>query len=688
MSYRDQFAGLFGRNPQLSDIKPSVWAEQHVVVPGKGKVDYNFNPYCREIIDRLAPDDPARKIAVMKGSQITFSSGVIMPALAYTIKEDPHNTFLMVGTSELVEPAVEKLDLTIQGAELEDYIGSQVVRRANRKSGDTDVSKSFPGGYIKVGSPTNSKSIAQVDLGRIFLDDFDAMKGQWKEGGSFMDLIEMRAASKKNDYKLMMISTPLRKATSNIEPAFMAGDRRRYMLECPCCHEPILLKWEVPEGEVLSEITGEKAACPGGIVYETNQHRQVKKKSVGYVCYKCGGWFDDGNKQAMLRAGVWTPTAVAVSEDYFSYHISSLYAPVGMFDWFYYAQKHSEANVPGQPVNEAKMQVLMNTCWGETYEQVAEKPEANSIMANIRGYEPGMIPEAQSIADGSGRIVLLTCAADMNGKMKGYYGATEDDVRLDYEIRAWAESGSYYSLWHGSLGTFASGMKDDPDSGRVKWSYQEGQPNSVWPELDKILDRTFETDTGRKMGIFMTGLDCGVYTTHAYTYLDKRPGKIVGLKGDKEQKFQNLELDKRLFWDASERNDLYMLQVGKIKDRISEYMRLKWRQGDGDQPSNFMNFPMQTGGLYGYEGYFKHFESEHKAPQTSASGDTLYLWKKVRSDAQNHFWDCAVYNFAVRDIVVALIYKAAKQQLGAQLKKKYFTWGDYVDVVLGRFEAR
>jgi hypothetical protein len=50
------------------------------------------------------------------------------------------------------------------------------------------------------------------------------------------------------------------------------------------------------------------------------------------------------------------------------------------------------------------------------------------------------------MSDGNGRIVLLTCAADMNGKV--------DDARLDFEIVAWAKSGASYSICHGSIGTF------------------------------------------------------------------------------------------------------------------------------------------------------------------------------------------------------------------------------------------
>jgi phage terminase large subunit GpA-like protein len=677
-TYRPQFEKMFQRNPQLSNIKPSAWSEQNIIIPGKGKLNYDFNPYCREVIDTLAPDHPARKIAVMKGSQITFSSGVIMPYLGYTIKEDPANTYYMVGHTDLIQPAVEKLDTMITGAQLADYISYQLKRKKNQKSGDTDEMKYFPNGYIKLGSPANHKSIAQVDLVKILLDDFEAMKGRSKDTGAFQDLIEMRAAAALNTYKLLMVSTPLLSATSNIEPAYLAGDQRGYHLHCPCCHEPIIIKWTVTDGELMNQLTEEKAKGNGGIHYEMDNHGRLVKRSVGYVCYKCAGFFTDKNKQHMLREGLWIPRALPISEDYYSYKIPSLYAPVGMFNWAHYAGKHLEACPPGQPRNEAKMQVLVNTCWGETYEPPAEETAANSIMKNQRSYEPWTLPEGQSIADGNGRIVLLTLSADMNGKMKGFHSAQEDDVRLDWELLAWAESGANYSIAHGSIGTFIpleGQSKEKVD--RERWSYDPNHPRCVWPEMDKILGQVYQTDTGRRMIIGIAGLDSGNYTNFAYAYQERSPHseKIYCIKGEKEQEYVRIAIDAKPVRDSRERpGRLFIITVGLYKDDISRYMRLNWQEGN-EQPPNFMNYPQSRDGLYQLKGYFEHYESEHRTTKTDNGGKTLYLWKKKRTSSQNHFWDCRVYNLAMRDVLVMLI--------GKERKEKTFEWKDFVAVVTG-----
>lgn len=675
-TYIPQFEKVFDRTPQLSNIKPSDWAEQHIMIPNKGRLNYDFNPYCKEIINRMAPDDPARKITVMKGSQITFSSGVIMPIIGYIIAEDPHNTYLMVGTADLVPMAGVKLDEMIHGAGLQDYIGYQIKRKKNNKSGDTDEIKYFANGYIRLGAATNHKSIAQVDLTRVLLDDLDAMAASSKDAGSFLDLIEMRGAASLNTYKQIEVGTPLLKEKSLLEPSFNNGDKRYYMLECPCCHEPIMIRWEVKEGDLMSELTGEKAACRGGIVFESDEYHRVIKKSVGYVCYKCGGFFNDRNKQNMLRAGFWQPTAVAKSERHYSYHISSLYAPVGMNDWAHYAQKWLEAHPKGQARDEKKYQVLANTCFGQTYEGVSEELKAISLLKNKRDYDVEMVPDKLSMADGNGRIILLTMGSDMNGKIAGINGDI-NDARLDWEILAHSESGATYSICHGSIGTFVRGEKDSA-ADRVRWTYEHNKPNSVWPEFDKLRAKKFVSDTGREFRIGITGLDCGFGAKiGAYPYLDKRAttttwGCIVGLKGDKEKKYVPDEHDSRIFIKSRERpSDMYMVEVGIVKDRLSQYMKLRWDRKE-PQPPFFMNYPRSSKGLYEYENYFEHYESEKRAITKDKDDIALYRWEKKNSMVNNHMWDCRIYNISLREIFLS--------RLATEYKVKELKWEEFVDL--------
>ena len=645
---------------ELSTIKPSDWAEQNMIMgkPYPGPFRYSKTPYTREIIDCLAPDHPARDIAVMKGAQVGFSSGVIMPACGWIIKNSPANTFVTVGAPDLIEKAMEKLDLMIDGSGLRNYIKPQVNRNRNSKSGDTNTKKDFAGGYINISSANNHKAVRQVDLQYGFFDDFESVKSESKESGSTRKLWEQRFAAYADTAKRFWISTPELKENSNIEEAYLLGDQRKYHIPCPCCGEMIVLDWRIE-----SEIDGETKIC--GITWRTDDENRLIEDTVGYICQKCGEFFDDKNKQELIQKGVWIPTATPSKEGYYSYHLSALYAPIGMYDWEHYVNNYIEANPINGQQNESLMKSFTNLCLGLPFEASTDAPKANQIMKNVRDYEIYTVPESLSIADGNGKIVLLTCAADMNGLV--------DDARLDYEVVAWSESGASYSICQGSIGTFIplEGSKK-VKADREHFTYEDSKDNNVWRGFDEILGRVFSTDNGRDMQILCTALDTGHYTTHAYSYMARTNHQVIGIKGSKEDKYLRADMNLARFKQSMERSDLYILEVGLIKDSLSDYMSLRWDE-KFEQPQNFMNFPIPSEGQYTYKNFFEHYESEHRTfVQIKDSTNVASRWVKKTSAHQNHFFDCRVYNIAVKEIVVHLF--------GKELKRKSFTWKDYCDI--------
>lgn len=649
---------------QISNIKPSDWTEKNMIMqkPFPGAFRYSKTPYTREIIDCLSPDHPAKWIAVMKGAQVGFSSGVIYPGVGWIIKNNPGNSFITVGAPDLIEKSMEKLDLMIDACGIRDYIKPQVNRNRMNKSGDTNLKKEFPGGYVTIASANNHKAIRQVDLQYGFFDDFESVKGQSAQSGNTRKLLEQRFAAYADSHKIFYISTPEIKATSNIEPAYLLGDQRRYMVPCPCCHAMIELKWTAKNGDLEA-----------GITYKTDDFNRVVSGSVGYICQECGDFFTDKHKHEMLNSGLWVPTADPSKLGYYSYQISSLYAPIGMYDWEHYVNNYLEANPQGQPRKEAEYKVFVNTCLGETYEPASEEPKIKDMAGLDRPYSPWIVPEKLSLSDGNGRIILLTCGADMNG--------TEQDARLDYEIVGWTEKGQSYSIAHGSIGTFIKGegsMKVKAD--RAKWTYEFNKPNSVWTEFSRIIKQTYATDTGRNMQILRTGLDCGYFSNnYAYPFVDgSNPYPniwVSGLKGKGEEQYLAFDKDLKYFKPAQERPNLFIVTVGKIKDEIAEAMQLRWHVNEDVQPFGFMNFPKADNGMYGYKNYFEHFESEHRVIESNAEGTGIAACWKKKGNIPNHMYDCRVYNIAVREILIEEFRKG--------LKVPKLTWKEFVTVITG-----
>lgn len=640
---------------KVSTISPSDWVEQYRIMPENsakpGVYSFDNSPYAKEILDCFARDHPARKVAVKKGVQIGISTSVIQNLIGYLISEDPCNIMLMIGHDDLLKDAAEKIDDLIDSSGLRRLIKSAAKRVRNTKSGDTDKKKEFRGGSLTMGL-ANEKTLRQVSIKTMIVDDFDAMKVASKSAGSTTKMIEARLTAFYKVMKLLYASTPELKKTSNIEAVYLLGDQRKYNIPCPCCGELIIFEWEVQ-----SEAEPNKMA---GITWEMTPDGLLIPESVGYTCQKCDGFFDDSDKSHLLRQGIWIPTATPSEPGYYSYHISALYAPVYMRDWLSYVIEYLEANPIKGSRDEVKHQTFVNLCLGEPYEPTGEKISANVLQKNTRDYEIFTIPEKTSIADGNGRIVMVTCGSDLNG--------TKDDARLDWEIVAHSESGATYSVAHGSVGTFIP--KDKNPDKREHFSYIHGVSNSVWPIFDKIiLDKYPNDQTGVMMPIFITGVDAGYMATEAYMFVDSTNANVVALKGKGKDKFQSKELDIKTFKASQERRKLFIVDSNRTKDILYMYMGLKWNSEYNDsQPFGFMNFPSPSGGLYQFNNYFSHFEAEEKIYDKKDN----FVWVKTQGK-QNHMYDVRLYALVVREILLDMLFK--------QMKIKNGTWADYVTIM-------
>lgn len=671
MDYSKEIERLLDESEYLlSDISPTDWAEAHRVMTTDvtnfaGKYKMSRTPYLKELLNTISPNHPGTKFAIMKGAQLGFSTGLLENAIGFIISQQPGNILFLTGHADLAEEAMSgKIDQMIDSCGLRPLIKPNVLRKKNQRTGDTNKSKEFPGGSLVAGSAGNHKLLRQRSTRYGFVDDFDAARHSTKESGSTWEMITQRFASYGDKKKIYAISTPEVKQTSNIEPLYLLGDQRKYYVPCPCCGDFITIEWTIEVDKVVY-----------GITYEVDDNGFLIDGSVGYKCQSCGDIFDDSNKNEMLLRGEWRPTAKPSEPGFYSYHLSSLYAPIGMDDWAHYVRQYLKANPIDGPQDQKQMQTFTNLVLGETWEERGETPKANSLQRNIRDYEVGTLPQKLAESDLSGQIVMLTCASDLNGKV--------DDARLDYEIVAWTENGSSYAIEHGSIGTFipnqTQAQKEKVD--REKWTYRLGDHNNVWVEFTKILDKIFEADTGRRMKIMITGVDTGHYTQYAYSYIEQQKALgryIYGLKGKDVDKFRRFEMDTPTFKPSRERKDLYLVEVNQIKDDLAESMKLRWKPNlDIVQPESFMNFPTPSKKQFTFSDYFSHFEAEHRIIDKNSDGNGISArWVKKSSNSQNHLWDCRVYNIALKDMLTSFICK--------EYKLNRPSWKDFCDIILKR----
>jgi phage terminase large subunit GpA-like protein len=657
---------------RISNIKPSEWAEKKRVMSTAvsampGPYRFDRTPYLREVVDTLMPNHPAKKIAVMKGAQIGFSTGVIENGIGWIIAENPGPILLMTATKTLSDDSVNtKIDQMIDSCGLRDHIRPNASRKGNNRTGDTVSSKEFSGGRLMTGQTGNHKNIRQISMQYGFIDDFEAAPPSSKQSGDTTTLIEQRFAAYYDKMKVFYISTPEIKQTSNIEPLYLRGNQRKYHVPCPHCGDHIVLEWAVHNDE------NERV---GGIYWELDDNRKLIESSVGYKCPSCGDIINETHKHDMIRAGHWKSTAIPQDPELWSYHISALYAPPGMYDWTYYVKQYLEACPPNEPVRQEKYKTFLNTCLGVTWEERGSRPNVLRLSMNTRPYDVGVVPSLLSKEDGNGPIVMVTCACDLNG--------TEDDARLDYEIVAWSESGVSYAIDHGSVGTFIpreNTRKIKVD--RERWSYHHNVKNSVWPTFEKILNAPLPSDdpAQQNLKIMITGIDTGHYTQQAYQFIDEQSkiGRvIVGLKGKDTDKFRALHFDTPMFRAARERDQLFLVEVNQLKDELSDFMKLPWERSDGvEQPAGFMNYPRPEGNKFTMRDYFSHFESEHRVLDQKDGVVRGAKWIKRNAAVMNHLWDCRVYNLALREILAWMVCR--------EMGIKEANWRRYCELLIGK----
>jgi len=641
----------------MSDILPSEWYEQNMIMPRgsafPGPFKFDLTPYWKEPLDCGHKNHPAKEISIMKGAQLGGTAAVLNPLVGYTIAQNPGNIMFLTGHADLSDAAIKKIDQMIDASGLRKLIRPNVLRAKNQRTGDTNKSKEFPGGDLKSGSVTNHNLLRQHDVMIMVVDDYDAAKSSSKHAGSTRELVQKRTSAYAHKRKIYWVSSPQLKGSSNIEDVFLLGDQRYYHVPCPCCGNHIVLKWAIPKNN------GDDMA---GITWKVDNHDNLIEDSVGYICQDCGNFFDSSHKYEMNLNGLWIPSEKNPKEkDHWSYQISSLYAPPGMDDWSHYVKQFLNANPPNKDRDERKQQTFENVVLGETYEPIGAEIKASEIQGNIQNYEIGIIPEKLSIEQGNGKIVMITCGSDLNGR--------EDDARLDYEIVAWSENMTSYSVDHGSIGTFIP-REGTKKIDREKWSYQHNVDNSVWKDLDKLLGTIFETDTGRKMKIFITGIDCGYMTQHAYTYIDYSNYSVVGVKGKDFDKYLPIGKDVKNYHHAKEKSNLYLAEVNVVKSELERLLSLKYDERYHEQqPSGFCNFPIPSGGKYLYNNFFSHFEAEHKI----VDPEQRFIWRKKSDVLQNHLFDCRIYAMVVKDIFVDEVCKS--------YKIKNPMWGDYVNII-------
>lgn len=343
----------------------SAWADEHRILSGKqagerGRWRTARNPILREIMDALSASSRVADIWVMKSSQVGVTEATVN-FLGYTIDHAPAPVMVLMPTLDSRDAwKAQKLNPLLQETPvIRDLLGGQRSRDAANSKDMID----FPGGVLFLAGGNSPNSYAQRSVRYLIMDDLDRFPGEVGEEGDPVALAKGRTKAFARA-KRLYISTPTVKDESLIERGWLTSDQRRYYVPCPHCGEFQPLEWGGPEAAHGIKWRGEGDAL-----------------AAHYVCIKCAGEIYEHHKPGLLAAGRWI--AAHPERAARGYHISALYAPIGLGpSWADLAREWRHAvKSPGT------LRTFINTHLGEVWEEQGDHVEPVGLLARLEEYE-------------------------------------------------------------------------------------------------------------------------------------------------------------------------------------------------------------------------------------------------------------------------------------------------------------
>jgi phage terminase large subunit GpA-like protein len=287
------------------------WCEEEVILSERqtqmpGAFSCRMTPYLREPLECFGDVDVSDLVLVF-GTQ-TGKTTMVQAGTAWRIVNKPQPVVWVMPTEGLARSFSETrwLPLFEDSATLREQIPSDRHKFKNLEQHFSRCSLVFVGSN----SPAN---LASRPAGLLLMDEVDKFARETDSETSALFLAENRTKSFVGALRVKT-STPTT-PDGAIWQEYLKGTQEKYLLPCPHCHERIELLWDQVRWDQSAR--GEDARWNMARVEE----------SAHYLCQRCGGEINDGQKMEMLAAGQWSATNLTAQRGFRSFHLNSLYAP-------------------------------------------------------------------------------------------------------------------------------------------------------------------------------------------------------------------------------------------------------------------------------------------------------------------------------------------------------------------------
>jgi phage terminase large subunit GpA-like protein len=563
-------------------IKPppeliSEWVEGHRVLPTNtpfpGFWENARTPYLKELMDNMSPFSPVTITSVMKGAQIGVTAAA-ENVIGYWMQPCPSEILYVSATDGLLEKwATKRLEPLIDSLGFRNMVVAQVDNAKSRRTGDKLMSKSYVGGNLDMASAQSASGLRSDSKRILILDEVDGAPRMLKTGeGNWLDVAYARCAAWGHRAKILEFSTPTTFDDSLIRERYESGDRRKFKVPCPFCGVMDVLEFQHLKYEMKSQLESVWYECPHCV--------GVGGQSVGKLF--------NHHKTVMLNAGQWEPTTVATTAGHRSYHIESLYSPVGMMSWFKLMEKYLEAKqTPGA------MRSFINLNRGLPYKEEGSRPKVEKVI-ELRGeYKEGEVPKG---------VLYLTMSVDVQ---QGSKNDPSNPPRLEVEVLG---HGAGFRTWSILYKWF---------EGNTTTSAFDG----AWADLHEWAEKgglTFKRADGLQFPVGLVFIDSGDgnYTDIVYNFAG-RWGSTFPIKGfnalnkrkhekGDETGHHNFKKYRRVQSQRHGDVEFYEISTNHYKTRVYNELKITRRDFEPQKPG-FCNFPRDRG-----EKYFAGLTAEEK----------------------------------------------------------------------------
>lgn len=554
----------------------NVWfsAEDHV---SKERYNYTRFPFQREILDAMCSPH-IEEVVLMACSQI---GKTVMQRITqgYFIDQDPAPMLMVQPTITLAESySKDRFDPFARDTAV---VGEKVGQPGEH--GNKVLHKQFPGGHLTLAGANSAASLASRPIRVLNIDEPDRYALNVSDEGDPIELASARTRRFWNRKKIYT-SSPTFEQVSKINALFQRSDQRFFFVPCPKCKKMQPLAFSKKHSKTMAHITnlGELKWGPNG-------------SNVHYECGFCAHKIREKDRFDMVSKGKYKATnKAALKGDTIAtgFHMNELYildTPwAELVKAFFEAKKKRE-----------KLQVLVNTRFGETFDDLGEAPDYVHIYARRDKYLRSTVPPG---------VLFLTAGADVQND------------RIEVELRGWGREEESWSIEHY---IFMGATKEQ----------------KVFEKVDELLARSWKHPKGGLLKIKGLAIDTGGQTTQSVYWWcrQKQAERVFGIKGATQDVVVNIPRAVDVQYQGKKiLNGLKLWSIGVsiLKSALYDNLRLK-RNKDKTYPAGYIHFPADYS-----EEYFKQLTAESLNVVERKAGKVL-MWEKIRD--RNEALDMAVY---------------------------------------------